>query len=75
MKYWTQHEKGMVTLTTLAGNLLDDERVVDLIPEDDGSIVFREACDGYFSITFSPTEAIEALQEAIDWIKGQQEAK
>lgn len=52
--------------------LLDDEyscRVLSITKADDGSICFRERCDQYFSMELSRDQAIDALQEAIAWIK------
>ena len=36
---------------------------------DDGKVEFIDDCDGYFTKEFDKGEAIELLQEAIEWIK------
>ena len=62
MKYWDT-ESGSITLRD---GMLD--RVLDIELEG-GMITFKEGCDSYFFATFTPSDAIEALQEAIDWIR------
>jgi len=37
--------------------------------KENGKIIIREECDGYFSEELSPDEAIELFNEAITWIK------
>ena len=52
------------------GIILEDgdiDRVISLCKED-GKIVFREECDGYFSVEMTKEEAIIALEEAIQWV-------
>lgn len=49
------------------GITLDDK--VFSISKSGNNIVFREECDGYFFVQYSKSEAIELLQEAIDWIE------
>lgn len=46
----------------------DDDRVISLAKLL-GQVIFTEECDGYFTTILSEEQAIEALQEAIDWIK------
>jgi hypothetical protein len=36
---------------------------------DEGKIRFTELCDSYFFKHMNKQEAVEALQEAIDWIE------
>lgn len=52
-------------------NLLDGDmnRVVSIAATADGMIEIREECDGYFVKRCTKAEAIEALQEAVEWLK------
>lgn len=66
------HECSAVEYATEASLILCDgqeNRVLSLYRESDGAITFREQCDGYYSVTMTPDEAILALQEAIAWIR------
>lgn len=47
--------------------------VVKIEKLGDGRMKIEEGCDDYYSTTLTPADAIEALQEAIDWIKEQVE--
>lgn len=62
MKYWI----GDVNDITLKEDS-EYSRVISL-ERDGNKIIFREECDGYFSVTLTREAAIDALQEAIDWI-------
>lgn len=70
MKHWDTFKDAII---------LSDERacgeILSLELLENGQVKIEEGCDKYFSKTLSPSDAIEALQEAIEWIKGQQEAK
>lgn len=70
MKHW-KDEKSYIKLLNErkneSGNVL--EIIVSPHEEGDNEFRFEERCDNYYSTAFSKTEAIEALQEAIDWIK------
>jgi hypothetical protein len=48
--------------------ILLQQRILS-ISKESGNIIIREQCDGYFYEEYSKQEAIELLQEAIDWIK------
>ncbi len=61
-KHWVAKENE-ITLKA------DRERVLDIIKTKD-KIIFEEGCDNYFSAEFTKDEAIEVLEEAIQWIKG-----
>ena len=45
------------------------EGILSIFFNEDENVVFMESCDEYFFETFSKKEAVEMLQEAIDWIK------
>jgi hypothetical protein len=47
----------------------NDDMDVFSISKDGDSFVFMEECDGWFSTTKTKEEAIELLEEAIEWIK------
>lgn len=72
MKHWKKVKDGCVYNNNgiaLIGNHNDN---VISIGEDDGEIKFTEECDGCYSISMSKQDAIKALEEAIEWIKGDQ---
>lgn len=52
-------------------NLIDGDRdrTLSIAKTDNGLIHIREGCDGFFRKECSKAEAIEALQEAIEWLK------
>lgn len=70
MKHW-QDKQHKIKL--MDERKLQSGRVLEIIiqphEEGDNEFVFEERSDNFFSTRFSKTEAIEALQEAIDWIK------
>ena len=39
------------------------------ITKEGGNVIFKEECDGYFYETFTKKQAIEVLNEAIEYIK------
>jgi len=45
-----------------------EERIFGITKIDEGKIEFSERCDDHFCKTFTQEEAIELLEEAIDWI-------
>ena len=45
------------------------DRVISIRIDECGMVEFRENCDGFFFAEFSKDEAINALNEAIEWIK------
>lgn len=74
MKYWkesrTDNGYGPIGLVLMDHNNFESNaRVLSLYKQNDGSIEFLEECDGYYYVLLSKEHAIEALQEAIDWIK------
>lgn len=69
---WTKWEIGRteggragIGLILLDG---DRNRIVSLMKEPDGTVTFREECDGYFCVTMPKDEAKKALVEALEWI-------
>lgn len=46
----------------------DQDRVLSLTKDGIGNIIFREECDGYFTVIMTAEEAKKALKEAILWI-------
>lgn len=65
---WGKEKKDYIRLhcKSLDGDF--DNRVFS-IQKHAGDIRFREECDQFFTCTLPPEQAIEMLQEAIDWIK------
>jgi len=45
------------------------DRILSIRKNPQGEIVFLEECDACFSVAMSKEGAIEALEEAIAWIK------
>lgn len=70
MKHWKDKQQ---KISLLDERKLQTGRVLDIHiqphEEGDNEFIFEERCDNYFEARFSKTEAIEALQEAINWIK------
>jgi hypothetical protein len=65
MKYW-EEKKNKISLKDT-----DEEywtRIFSIKKENE-EIRFREECASYFFVQMKKQEAIDALQEAIDWIK------
>ncbi|TXH17363.1 MAG: hypothetical protein E6R03_04110 [Hyphomicrobiaceae bacterium] len=76
MKYWStkKSEPDCISLSSPT-DLINSHRVVDIGHDGNGAFFIGEGCDEHFTFWYLASEAIEALQEAIDWIKEQQEAK
>lgn len=77
LKYWKFEESGGSYRRDRI-ELIDKEdevgwnRVLQIgIDRNTGDIVFEENCDNYFRVYLPPQQAIEALEEAIAWIKEQ----
>lgn len=68
MKYWVIKKKNKISLDERPGTNDFWPRVFSIKKEGD-KIRFREECDGYFFVQMTKQEAIDALQEGIDWIK------
>lgn len=73
MKYWARTtdrdtDANAITLSPESVEADSDGRIL-CITEDPDGFRFAEQCDDWFSVTMSPEEAIEALQEAIAWIR------
>jgi hypothetical protein len=78
MKYWNSgvygeydtEGKGISskTIKLQDADTYNDCRVIGLYLHE-GKVVFEEQCDGHFNIYLPPDQAIEALKEAIQWIK------
>lgn len=66
MKYWA--EKKQPKLLLIDGGC---DRVIYSIAKRNGEIYFCDECEEEFDVILSKEEAIDALQEAIDWIKNQ----
>lgn len=67
MKHWTVNGD---EISLHDENFPDDaNEISSLIKIDDDKIEFRDGSDGWFAVTKSKEEAIEALEEAIAWIK------
>ena len=72
MKYWKigriengyGDEDGLI----LIGDDHED-RIISISKNEAMNIVFTEECDGYFSVELTREGAIEALKEAIEWIR------
>ena len=45
------------------------DNVFSIAVSEENKIIFMEECDGYFSKELNKDDAIEMLNEAIDWIK------
>jgi hypothetical protein len=75
MKYWYDqngwHEGGIILRDSRIENH-DNDRVIGMYFYE-GKVILEEQCDNYFKAEFTPAQAIEAIQEAIDWIKGKME--
>jgi hypothetical protein len=74
MRYWIEAKtetgygpRGLILVDSCDGRTLSISNV------EDGKIKFLEECDGHFHATMRADYAIEALQEAIEWIKQQKE--
>lgn len=70
MKYWKIKAagNGLNEGISLSNGREDEHGMLSITPDGDYLDV-REECDYYFSRQLSRSETIEALQEAIDWIK------
>ena len=69
MKHWfKKREDGGLFLTENYEQV--DFGVLAILRENDGSFKFIELCDGVNYLIKTREDAIEALQEAIDYIKG-----
>lgn len=55
------------------GILLGD-RVLSVVKNEDG-FVFREECDGWYSVTYSKEEALKLIEELKDWINTNKDNK
>ena len=65
MKYWTEKRHGEISLNDVD----EDLRTLAVKMMHDGTVLFREECDGYFCAQLSKEDAVKALQEAIDYIQ------
>ncbi len=64
MQHWTRYQNETIPTITLTA----EARVLN-ISKIGHQIVFTEGCDEWFAADFSPIQAIEVLEEAINWIK------
>ena len=65
MKHWGEVGKGKISLIDADS----DMRTVSIEILNDDSIRIREECDGYFCAIMTRREAVDALNEAIIYIK------
>lgn len=71
MKHWTKDiftyndQKGWLSLVDSSNNV---GRVL-AVDIKDGKVIFIEACDSWFAIEKTKEDAIDALQELIQYIK------
>jgi hypothetical protein len=71
VKMWAKGAKyDEATLDLNEMYLIEGPRVLAIAKQDDGTIEFSEQCDEHFGVNYTPAEAIEVLEEAIAWIKG-----
>ena len=77
MKHWIHEQECDRVKIKLRGfkkpNSNEYCRTVSVSVLDDGAVVISEECDGYFAERYSAKEAIEALEEAISFIKSKKE--
>jgi Fe-S cluster biogenesis protein NfuA len=45
------------------------DRVLSVTQEEDGKVMFMEECDGCFSVSFTKQEAVEMVNELLNFIK------
>lgn len=71
LKYWVENDSSENhTLELLEINYINNvSHPIVRVIECDNVVRIEEACDNYFSREFTKEEAIEALQEVIDWLK------
>lgn len=67
MKHWKESKNQLSGKIILSDG--DSDMVLSLKKEETGVIRFREECDKYFFISMSKEDAIKALEEAIEWIR------
>ena len=65
MKHWTKD----LTLCRIEGIVLTKNEQIISISKLNGKIRISEECDGAFFTTLTKEEAIEAFEEAIEFIK------
>lgn len=65
MKHWTKD----LTLCRIDGIVLTKNEQIISISKLNGKIRISEECDGCFLTTLTKEEAIEAFEEAIEFIK------
>lgn len=72
MKYWesNQYNMGYSSAEGIAMVGKDNDNRVISIEKSAEYVEFFEANEGYFSIYLPKQDAIKALEEAIEWIKG-----
>jgi len=71
MKHWKikNVERGCPKGLVMLGGDMDPAGVMSIRENESGKIELREECDGYYNKECSKDEAIETLQEAIDWLR------
>ncbi len=69
MKHWKEERTWSSHITDDAIVLKRCERVIS-VSKDGDCINFAEECDGAFGETYTKDEAIELVEELIEWIRG-----
>jgi hypothetical protein len=46
-----------------------EDRVLSVTHKKDGKVMFMEECDGHFSVSFTKQEAVEMVNELLNFIK------
>jgi len=67
MKYWNIHNN---QIQMKADDNFNNGRILNII-NINNNYIFEEGCDNQFALELSKEQAIELLQEAIDFIKGE----
>lgn len=76
MKYWKERKTDVgdglprICLKDIGDSSNLIPRILSIKKQAYPKIRFREECDGYFCTEMTKEEAVEALQEAIDWLNG-----
>lgn len=74
MKHWKENSAyhptpEKVISLAFTGDEENGERVLAVAVDSDGKVQFIEQCDGWFGAAVTPEQAVEALEEAIAWIR------
>jgi hypothetical protein len=77
MKYWIKNNRifGISLKNPFIKNDSNEGRVISITVQESGFVDFYEGCDHFFNIELTKEEAIEALEEAISYIKKESKKK